>query len=137
MYNQPFTFFYFNTMLTPLWGIEAHHSASSVIAASAAPQIGLVRWNPTPPPGAQHGYRSQDFCFQSPTLYRLSYLVPLLLFIDLLLLFLFSPLIFLLIISVFFLSPSPSSSSFSILTDHTRCLNPMKIFQSTTSGYMA
>ena len=33
-------------------------------------------WNPTLPPGVQHGFRTRDFCFQSPTLYQLSYLAP-------------------------------------------------------------
>ena len=39
-------------------------------------RVGLIRWDPTPPPSAQRGFRILDLQFYGPTLCLLSYLAP-------------------------------------------------------------
>ena len=44
----------------------SRNSMVTIVLNLSKNQIGLVRWDPTPPPGALHGFRTRDLYFSVP-----------------------------------------------------------------------
>ena len=72
--NLIITFFILNFPLSGELRVTTLRVVCLPPAQRPSDRAGYVESDPTT--RCQHGFRSPDFCFQSPTLYRLSYLGP-------------------------------------------------------------